>query len=266
MQRATPIEEILKRDRAVVLAGILGIAALAWAYTVYVAWGMKDTMASMNMSATMAMPQMQPWTALDFVLMFVMWAVMMMAMMAPTAAPMILVFATVTRKRKEQQRPFVPTGVFLSGYVAIWSGFALVATLANWGLHTGGLLSSMVGSAAPVVGGSLLIAAGIFQWSRLKYLCLTHCRSPIGFLMSEWREGPKGALIMGLRHGAFCLGCCWLLMALLFVLGVMNLLWIAALSAFVLIEKIAPAGRWVSRSTGLLLVLWGLWTIVGMLA
>ena len=139
MQQATSIEEILKRDRVVVvLAGILGIVALAWAYTVYVAWGMKDTTASMDMSATMAMPQMQPWTTVDFVLMFVMWAVMMMAMMVPTAAPMILVFATVTRRRKEHQRPFLPTGVFLSGYVVIWSGFALVATLANWGLHTGG--------------------------------------------------------------------------------------------------------------------------------
>ncbi|MDA0769983.1 MAG: DUF2182 domain-containing protein, partial [Chloroflexi bacterium] len=111
-----------------------------------------------------------------------------------------------------------------------------------------------------------LIAAGIFQWSRLKYVCLTQCRTPLGFIMAEWREGTGGALKMGLRHGVYCLGCCWVLMALLFVLGVMNLLWIAALAAFVLVEKVARAGHWISKSTGVLLVVWGLWMIVGQLA
>ncbi len=110
-----------------------------------------------------------------------------------------------------------------------------------------------------------MLAAGIFQWSSLKYACLSHCRTPLGFIMTEWREGTKGALTMGLRHGAFCLGCCWVLMALLFVLGVMNLLWIAALAGFVLVEKIAPAGHWVSRMSGVVLMIWGAWLVVGAL-
>ncbi len=264
MQRATPLEVILRRDRVVVIAGILVIAALARAYTVYVAGVMENTMTSMGTGVSM--PQTSPWGAIEFVLMFVMWTVMMVAMMVPTAAPMILVFATVSRRRQEQQKPFVPTSMFLAGYVVIWSAFSLLATLGTWGLHMGGLLSSMMGHATPVVGALLLIAAGIFQWSRLKYICLAHCRSPIGFLMSEWQEGTKGALSMGLRHGMFCLGCCWVLMSLLFVLGVMNLLWIAALAVFVLIEKVVPAGHWVGRFTGLLLVLWGAWNIVGVFA
>ena len=264
MKRAAPLELILRRDRVVVIVGILGIVALAWAYTAYVAWAMENTITSMGKG--LFMPQTSPWSVIEFVLMFVMWTVMMVAMMVPTAAPMILLFATVSRRRQEQKRPFVPTGVFLTGYVVIWSVFSLLATLVNWGLHRGGLLSSMMGHATPVVGGLLLIAAGSFQWSRLKYVCLAHCRSPIGFLMSEWQEGAKGALIMGLRHGVFCLGCCWVLMTLLFVLGVMNLLWIATLAVFVLIEKVAPAGHWVGRFTGLLLVWWGAWTILGVFA
>ena len=257
MQNVTSLEIVLKRDRAVVLAGIVGIVALAWAYMFYLAWGMKD----MDMGTGMAMPQVQPWGAVDFALMFIMWAVMMVAMMVPTAAPMILVFVTVNRRRREQQRPFTSTGIFLLGYLVVWTGFAVLATLAQWGLHTAALLSPMMGSASPTVGGALLVAAGIFQWTPLKYSCLKHCRTPLGFLMSEWREGRDGSLVMGLRHGLFCLGCCWILMSLLFVLGVMNLLWIAALAGFVLVEKVAPAGQWVSRLSGLVLIIWGAWII-----
>ena len=235
-----------------VLAGLVIISGLAWAHTVYLAQR-ASSMSSMGMS----MPNLQPWSAVDFGTMFVMWAVMMVAMMVPTAAPMILVFAKVNRTRREQSRPYVPTGIFLPGYVLAWSGFAALATLANWGLHTGGLLSSMIGaSTSTMLGGILLLAAGVFQWSPLKYACLTQCRSPLGFIMTEWREGAVGALNMGLRHGLYCLGCCWVLMALLFVLGIMNLLWIAALAGFVLLEKVAPAGHWVSRATGLILIGW----------
>ena len=261
MQNLTALEAVLRRDRTVVVVGLAVIAALAWAYMVYLAQGMND------MDMEMAMPQMQSWGAVDFALMFVMWAVMMVAMMVPTAAPMVLVFATVNRRRREQQRPFVPTGVFLTGYLVVWSGFAALATLAQWGLHTASLLSSMMGeSTSPFLGGALLLAAGIFQWSRLKYVCLTQCRSPLGFLMTEWRDGTRGTLSMGLRHGLLCLGCCWVLMSLLFVLGVMNVLWIAALAGFVLVEKVAPVGHWVSRFTGLLLFGWGVWMVAEALA
>jgi predicted metal-binding membrane protein len=162
----------------------------------------------------------------------------------------------------EKKQPFVPTAVFLMGYVLIWSAFALVATLAQWGLNAAALLSPLMATTSPFLGGGLLIAAGLFQWSRIKYACLNHCRTPLAFIMTEWREGPRGALEMGLRHGKYCLGCCWVLMALLFVLGVMNLLWIATLAGFVLVEKAAPAGHLIGRITGLLLVGWGVGMIL----
>jgi predicted metal-binding membrane protein len=262
MEQATPLEVVLKRDRIVVAAGLAGVVAVAWAYVFYLAWDIRG-MATNSLDAAMAMPQMQSWSIMDFGLMFIMWAVMMVAMMVPTATPMILLFATVNRRRREEQRPYVPTGVFLLGYVLVWSGFAGLAALAQWGLHTATLLSPMMVSTSPFLGGTLLLAAGIFQWTPLKYVCLSHCRTPLGFLMSEWREGHSGALLMGLRHGLFCLGCCWVLMGLLFVLGVMNLLWIAALAGFILLEKVAPGGQWLGRLTGVLLIGWGAWMIVG---
>ena len=261
MQQAMSRELIQRRDRVIVMGGIIGIAVLTWAYIVNLSWNMNNMM----MSADMAMAQMRPWSAADFALTFVMWAVMMTAMMVPTAAPMILLFAHVQRKRKASQRPFVPTGVFLLGYLAVWYGFAAVASVTQWGLHTAALLSPQSASTSPFLGGALLVAAGVFQWSSLKSACLSHCRGPFGFLMTEWREGKEGAFVMGLRHGMFCLGCCWVLMALLFVLGVMNLLWIAVLSGFVLIEKLAPAGQWIGRFAGILLIGWGAWMILGAL-
>ena len=257
-QTASSFESVLKQDRALVVAGLVGVTGLAWAYMLYLAWDMKG----MHMGpGGMAMPHLQSWGAVDFSLMFVMWAVMMVAMMVPTATPMILLFATVNRRRREEQRPFVPTGVFMLGYVAVWTAFAIGATLAQWGLHSAALLSPMMVSTSNLLGGALLLAAGIFQWTPIKHACLSRCRSPLGFLMSEWREGPRGASIMGLRHGLLCLGCCWVLMGLLFVLGVMNLLWIAALAGFVLVEKMSPGGHWVSRAVGLLLIAWAAWMI-----
>ena len=250
-----------------VLAGVIAVAALAWAYLLYLAWDMQSSMnaGSMQLDVGMAMSQVRGWSGVDFGLMFLMWAVMMTAMMVPTAAPMILTFTTINRKRSEQHQPFVSTGVFLLGYVLVWSGFAVAATAGQWALNTAALLSPMMASTSPFLGGALLLAASVFQWSPIKYACLSHCRSPLGFIMTEWREGTKGALMMGLRHGAFCLGCCWVLMSLLFVLGVMNLLWIAALAGFVLLEKVAPAGHWVGRLTGLLLMGWGGWMVTAAL-
>ena len=253
MQRVSPVEAFLKRDRAVVLGGLIAIAGLAWAYMLYLAQDMDS----------MTIPYTQFWGAEDFSLMFLMWAVMMVAMMVPTAATMILLFATVNRRRREREGPFVSTGVFVLGYIAIWSTFAVAATLAQWGLHTAALLSPMMSSTSHILGGALLLAAGLFQWSPLKNVCLTHCRSPLGFLMADWREGAGGAFNMGLRHGVYCLGCCWVLMGLLFVLGVMNLLWIAALAGFVLLEKVIPKGPWLSRAAGVLLVVWGSWVAAG---
>lgn len=157
-----------------------------------------------------------------------------------------------------QQRPFIPTAIFVTGYVLVWTGFSLLAALAQWGLHAGMLLSPMMVSTSSLLGGGLLLAAGLFQWTSLKSTCLAHCRSPLGFLTTEWREGTWGALVMGLRHGSYCTGCCWALMALLFVTGVMNLLWVAAITAFVLVEKIVPRGELVGRIGGGVLVIAGL--------
>jgi predicted metal-binding membrane protein len=238
----------------IVLSGLAGIAMLAWVYLGYLDWDMGHA----HMAMDMAMPRMQVWGILELVLLFVMWAVMMVAMMVPTAAPMILMFATINRRRQAQQQPFVHTACFLVGYVLVWTGFSVVATLAQWGLHAAALLSPMMVSSSPALGGILLLAAGVFQWTPLKSVCLRHCRSPLGFLMTEWREGRRGALWMGLQHGSYCTGCCWLLMGLLFVAGVMNLLWVAAITVFILVEKVAPRGEWVGRITGALLVMAGL--------
>lgn len=268
MQVASSLEAVLRRDRVIVLAGLIGVTVLAWAYMFYLAWDMQRSMSvdSMEMGMSMASAQVRPWGAVDFAVMFIMWAVMMTAMMVPTAAPMILTFATINRRRREQEQPFVPTGVFISGYLIVWSGFAATATLVQWALHQGALLSGMMGSAVPLLGGVILVAAGVFQWTPMKNACLKQCRTPLGFIMTEWRDGPKGALVMGTRHGGFCLGCCWSLMGLLLVAGVMNLLWVAVIAAYILVEKVMPAGHWLSRVAGLVLVGWGAWTLVGALA
>jgi predicted metal-binding membrane protein len=252
MPPAAPLESVLKQDRAITVAGLAAIVGLAWAYLIYQA----ASMAFMNWA--MAMPQMHSWRVLEFVLLFLMWAVMMVAMMVPSAAPVVLIFAAVNRNRGSRQRPLVPTGVFLMGYLAAWTVFSAVAAVVQWALHTAALLSPMMVSTSPVLGGVLLLIAGITQWTPLKQTCLAHCRSPLEFLMTEWREGARGAFLMGLRHGAYCVGCCWALMALLFVAGVMNLLWVAAIAALVLVEKVVPRGHMFGRVAGAVMVLAGL--------
>lgn len=255
-------EAILKRDRTVVGVSLVGIVALAWFYMFYLAWDMSNMEMEMGTGMEMAMPNMQVWGVMDVILMFVMWTVMMVAMMIPSAAPMILMYAQIARKQQAQQQPYLATGLFLLGYLIIWTFFSAVATLAQWVLHAMALLSPMMVSSSPLLGGILLISAGLFQFTSLKYTCLSHCRSPFGYFMTEWREGTRGALMMGLRHGSYCVGCCWLLMALLFVAGVMNLLWVAAIAAYVLIEKVVPTGHRISQIIGLLLIGWGTWMLI----
>jgi predicted metal-binding membrane protein len=194
----------------------------------------------------------------ELFLLFVMWVVMMVAMMVPTAASMILTYAMLNRRQQIHEEPFASTAVFLGGYLVVWTGFSALATLAQWGLHEAALLSPMMVSTSPILGGVLLLSAGIFQWTPWKYACLKHCRSPLGFLMTDWRDGAWGAFWMGLRHGSYCTGCCWFLMALLFVAGVMNLLWVATITAFVLVEKMVPRGDLVGRVAGGVLVLAGI--------
>jgi predicted metal-binding membrane protein len=202
---------------------------------------------------------------MDFSVMFVMWTVMMVAMMVPSTTPMVLMFASINRRRDERLDPIAPAGMFLLGYIVAWAWYSAFATLGQWGLHSAALLSPTMVSSSPILGGVLLLAAGIFQFTPLKYACLNRCRSPLGFLLNEWREGIRGAFIMGLRSGNYCVVCCWAIMSLMFVAGVMSLLWMAVIAAFVLVEKVAPGGQWVSRISGLLLISWGSWMLMGVL-
>ena len=236
--------------------GLLAATALAWVSL----FRMQAGMWTMH-GAGMTMPGMQAWSPLEPLLLLLMWATMMVAMMLPSAAPTILLVASVLRRRREHASPAAPTTVFVAGYLLVWTGFSAAAALAQWGLHQAALLSPAMASTSPVLGGILLLVAGAYQFLPVKTACLHHCRSPLGFLGSHWREGTGGALAMGVRHGLYCLGCCWALMTLLFVAGVMNLLWVAAIAALVLVEKVVPAGPWVGRVAGLTLVGWGLWML-----
>ena len=248
------IEKILKRDRAVVLASLAGLTGLAWLYLVILAGDMGGAPLNSGVMTAMAL---KPWTALDFVLMFLMWAVMMVGMMVPSAAPMIMLFAGIARQSRERDHPFASVSVFVSGYIVAWTAFSLAATVLQWGLEQGALLSPMMVSASPYFGAGLLAAAGVYQMTPLKNVCLQHCRHPAAFIFSRWRPGTLGALRMGIEHGAFCVGCCWVLMGLLFAGGVMNLLWIAAIAIFVLVEKVAPFGSIAGRLGGACMVLAG---------
>jgi predicted metal-binding membrane protein len=232
------------RERALIAAALLGIAGAAWAYLYFAGMGPADGMAM----AGMAMPAPSPLVAIATA--FLMWSAMMTGMMLPSAMPMILVFAAIGARRRARGERFVPTVVFTAGYLIVWAGFSLLAALAQWPL-------GMAARVGPALGAAVVFAAGIYQLTPLKTACLNNCRSPLQFLMTRWRDGRAGALRMGFEHGFYCLGCCWLLMALLFVGGAMNLVWAAALAGLVLIEKLLPAGRWIARGSGVALIGFG---------
>ncbi|MGH9518373.1 MAG: DUF2182 domain-containing protein [Terriglobales bacterium] len=264
------LQRLLRRDAMVVIAALAAVAALAWIYVVRLAAGMDMggmTMAGMRMRSTglrMVMaPTLTPWTGADLLLMFAMWAVMMVGMMTPSAAPMVLLYARVQRSAVAAGEAFASTGWFAGGYLAAWVLFSLVATLAQWGLERAALLTPGMAAASTGLGALLLIVAGLYQWMPLKQTCLAHCQSPLAFLQLHGglrRAAPK-ALGLGLHHGFYCVGCCWALMALLFVGGVMNLLWIAGLTILVLLEKALPAGWLVARVAGVGLAAAGVWLL-----
>jgi predicted metal-binding membrane protein len=230
-------------------------SAFAWAYLIWMARGMQHMDAKLIL-----MPGMTDWTPLDLALVWLMWSLMMVGMMLPSAAPMLLAFGAVGR-RVDPIRPSSHTLAFCGGYLLIWAAFSIAATLLQWSLLSWRLVSPMMVSTSAWLGGGLLCLAGVYQFTRWKAACLRLCQAPQAFLVKEWRTGWRGALVMGLRHGVLCLGCCWALMALLFVLGVMNLAWIAALTLFVTAEKTFPAARWLPRIGGVGLCVWGLWLI-----
>lgn len=192
-----------------------------------------------------------PWSAADFALNFLFWWAMMPGMMLPSAAPMILMFAAINRKKREREEPYVPTAAFTSGYLAAWAVFGAAATFADWGLERAALISPATGALGPWLAAAVLVSAGLYQLTPLKTACLTHCRSPFDFVLNHWRDGRAGALRMGFEHGLYCLGCCWFLMALMFAAGIMSLVWMAVIAAFVLVEKLSPAGQWIARAGGL---------------
>jgi predicted metal-binding membrane protein len=247
---------LLLRQRVVIVAALATVAALAWLYLFLDAADMTAAMAGMD--RTMAMP---PRAAIELVLLFAMWWVMMVGMMLPGVAPVILTFATVNRNRQARGEPYVPAALFAAGYLLAWGGFSLVATLAQEALERAALLSPMdMTTNNRLLGGLLFVAAGLYQFTPIKLACLRACRSPLDFVVNHWRDGPSGALRMGLTHGVHCLGCCWILMLLLFVGGVMNLLWVAVLAIVVLIEKLTT-GPWIGRAGGVLLIAYGAWLI-----
>jgi predicted metal-binding membrane protein len=248
---------VSRRDRVLISTCLVVITALAWAYLTHLGRQMSASMEYDTMMANMGMATDAPWTAADVFFTFAMWAVMMVGMMAGTAAPVLLLFAA-TRAGRGAGGVRVAVLMFGLGYVAVWVGFSAGAALAQWALHETTMLSPAMKASNPYLAGAILIAAGAYQWTPWKGACLTQCRSPLGFLMTSWRDGQLGALRMGAGHGAYCLGCCWALMCVLFVVGVMNLVWVAALTAFVLLEKIGPAGIVVARVAGAAMVIGGI--------
>jgi predicted metal-binding membrane protein len=263
------IEAMLRRDRAIVAAALVILTALAWAYVWWLAADMD--MSGMDMSGFrmipagmgLMMPATAPWNTVEFAFVFAMWAVMMIGMMTPSATPMILIYARVGRQAARQGTPLAASAYFAAGYLLSWIGFALVATSAQWALERAALLTPMMAGASDMFSGTVLIAAGVYQWTPLKDACLRQCQSPLLFIQRHggFRSDLLGTLALGARHGAYCIGCCWVLMALLFVGGVMNVLWIAAIAILVLAEKVVPAGRVISRIAGAGLFAGGAWLL-----
>jgi predicted metal-binding membrane protein len=248
---ASSLETLLRQDRRVVMAALVGLIMVSWLYLWFMAQGMNTAGMSMMMTAPGA------WTTRVAVAVFLMWTIMMVGMMLPSAAPMILLYAAILRRREQPPPVLIYTGSFLVGYLATWCLFSGVATALQWWLSDLKFVSPMITSTSSILTGIILIAAGIYQWLPPKAACLQHCRSPANFIAEHKRPGASGAFVMGLHHGAYCLGCCWILMLLLFVGGVMNLLWIALLAGFVLIEKLLPWGQEFGRIAGAIMVMAG---------
>jgi predicted metal-binding membrane protein len=252
------------RDRVLISTCLVVISALAWAYLIYLDRQMSSSMEHDTMMAAMGMTMDNSWTAADVFFTFGMWVVMMVGMMTGTAAPVLLLFAAAHDRRGARGMRLAVL-MFGLGYVTVWVGFSACAAFAQWALHQTAMLSPAMAASSPYLAGAILIVVGAYQLTPWKGACLTQCRSPLGFLMTSWREGQLGALQMGVRHGAYCLGCCWALMCILFVVGVMNLVWVAALTGFVLFEKIGPAGAVVARVAGAAMVFAGILLIAAKL-
>jgi predicted metal-binding membrane protein len=262
-ERGTAIESLLRRDRLIVSAALLMIVVLAWIYMfdlARTAAGMD--MAGMKMMHAATTADMDSWNVHQFFMTLIMWTVMMIAMMTPSAAPMVLMFASMQRQRPQPQSIVPAITIFVAGYFLVWTLFSAVATLTQWQLHNAALLSPAMEVTSRKLGGAVFIVAGLFQWTKLKQNCLRSCRSPVGFLLNDWRDGRAGAVTMGIRHGGYCLVCCFFLMALLFVAGVMNLFWVAAIAILVLLEKLTASGPLIARISGAAMIAWSGYAIL----
>lgn len=237
-----------------VIVGLVCVAAIAWIYLIIEAGRMSG-------SDMAGMVKLQARDGTGLILLFLMWTVMMVAMMLPSALSMVLFQATLLRKIRTGQSYVASISAFVGGYIAVWTLFSVVATAAQAYLEHLALLSPLMVSNSPKLGGLVLLMAGVYQMTPIKDVCLKHCRTPLAFVLTYWRPGVVGALRMGLHHGLFCVGCCWALMLLLFVGGVMNLLWVAAITTFVLIEKFAPFGPAVGNGLGMVLVVAGAYVL-----
>lgn len=269
MTNASGLEAVLRRDRSIVLAALAAVTLLSWLYVLHLAGqmsmgGMDMTGFRMVVSAAgmMMKPGLESWSVNEFAFTLAMWTVMMTGMMIPSAAPIILLFARVGRQAAVDRKPFASTSSFVSGYLFIWTAFAAIATTAQWALDRAALLTPAM-ALANVFGGAVLIGAGVYQWTTFKDQCLSHCQSPLVFIQRHggFPRKSSGAFKLGMLHGAYCTGCCWALMALLFAGGVMNVLWIAGLTLLVLVEKAFSTSRVVSRTAGILLVAGGAWLV-----
>lgn len=245
-----------RRDRVVLAGCIAVVTALAWAYLIHLDRQMAASMGAGQMMEQMGMVMDRGWGAGDLFFTFLMWSVMMVGMMLPAASPVLELFAGAQTGRAERGGGLAVL-VFALGYLAVWVGFSAGATVLQWALHEAALLSPMAATSSPRLAGAILVAAGAYQLTPLKNRCLSHCQTPLGFLMGNWRDGLGGALRMGSRHGVYCLGCCWALMGVLFAVGVMNLAWVALLTAVVLVEKIGPTGARLAWVGGAMLIVYG---------
>jgi predicted metal-binding membrane protein len=247
---------LLSRSIAFVPVALVASAtAIAW---MFVGWSTTNMDHPLVM---LMMPMTGRWNSIQVAAVFIMWSVMMAAMMLPAALPVLHGYRRIAAGGAggASQASLL---YFAAGHLLVWIGFAAAATAAQWVLVGSGRVEPMmIELKSPAIGGAVLIAAGLFQWTPLKDACLARCRSPFGFLLTEWRPGRSGALVMGVRYGLFCLGCCWALMALLFVFGAMNLFAIVALTLIVVLEKVVPQGEWFARVVGAALVLFGGWWI-----
>jgi predicted metal-binding membrane protein len=256
------VDTALRRDRMIVLSALLLLTAIAWAYVIWLTADMALPSAMPGMAAMMA-PTFAPWTVAHFLFMFAMWVVMMVGMMTPSAAPMALIYAQVARRSASLGQAFAPVGWFVAGYLLAWTLFSVLAALAQWSLESLALITPMMMSASRPFGALVLMVAGAYQWLPIKDSCLSQCRAPLSFVQRHGGFQPRalGSLRLGFTHGMYCIGCCWALMLLLFVGGVMNLLWIAALMIFALLERLIPGGRMFSRLAGVMAVTAGVWML-----